>query len=163
MAFDLFLKIDGLPGESTDDKHKDWIELLSFSMGISHPATAGSTGAAAAARPAFNDFLVVKAQDKTSPKLALGCASGYRTKEIKLELCRASGDKFKFMEYKMSDCAVSSWKPGGSAKGADSKPVEEVTFSYNKIEYTYSQQKRPDGSGGGNVSSNWDLKANKGA
>jgi len=27
-AYDAFLKIDGIPGESTDDKHKDWIEIL---------------------------------------------------------------------------------------------------------------------------------------
>ena len=29
-AYDAFLKIDGIAGESTDDKHKDWIEILSF-------------------------------------------------------------------------------------------------------------------------------------
>ena len=34
MAFDAFLKIDGIPGESTDDKHKDWIEVLSFDFGM---------------------------------------------------------------------------------------------------------------------------------
>ena len=31
MAFDAFIKLDGIPGESSDDKHKDWIEILSFS------------------------------------------------------------------------------------------------------------------------------------
>ena len=33
MAVDYFLKIDGIDGESQDDKHKDWIEVLSFSWG----------------------------------------------------------------------------------------------------------------------------------
>ncbi len=37
MAFDAFLKIDGIPGESTDDKHKDWIEVLSYGVGIQQP------------------------------------------------------------------------------------------------------------------------------
>lgn len=31
MAFDVFIKIDGIPGESSDDKHKEWIEVLGFS------------------------------------------------------------------------------------------------------------------------------------
>ena len=44
MAFDAFLKVDGIPGESTDDKHKDWIEVLSFNHGVSQPA-GGSGGA----------------------------------------------------------------------------------------------------------------------
>jgi type VI secretion system secreted protein Hcp len=163
MAFDVFMKVDGIPGESTDDKHKDWVELLSFSMGITHPSTAGSSGAAAAARADFQDFSVVKPQDKCSPKLALACAKGDRIKEIKIELCRAGGDKFKYMEYKMSDCVVTSWRPGGSAKGADAVPLEEITFNFHKVDWTYSQQKRPDGSGGGNVGASWDLMSNKGA
>ena len=32
MAFDCFLKLEGIPGESTDSKHKDEIEVLSFSL-----------------------------------------------------------------------------------------------------------------------------------
>jgi len=163
MAFDVFLKIDGIPGDSTDDKHKDWIEILSCSMGIAHQQPTGYSGPAASTRSVFNDFSIVKHLDKCSPKLALACASGHLIKDITMDICRAGGDKFKYMEYKMSDCAITSWKPGGTAKGADAVPVEEVTFNYHKIEWTYSQQKRPDGSGGGNVSSNWDLMANNGA
>lgn len=47
MAFDAFLKIDGIPGESTDDKHKEWIEIASYRQGVSQPAsaTASSVGA----------------------------------------------------------------------------------------------------------------------
>jgi type VI secretion system secreted protein Hcp len=163
MPFDAFLKIDGIPGESTDDKHKDWIQILSFSMGITHPGTLGQSGAVAAARADFHDFSIVKLNDKCSPKLSMACAKGERIKEIKLDLCHAGGDKFKFMEYKMNDCAITSWKPGGTPYAANPLPVEEVTFNYHKIEWTYSQMKRPDGSGGGNVASNWDLMANKGA
>jgi len=37
-AVDTFLKIDGIPSDSTDDKHADWIEVLScgFSWGVEH-------------------------------------------------------------------------------------------------------------------------------
>jgi type VI secretion system secreted protein Hcp len=165
MAFDTFLKIDGVPGESTDDKHKDWIEILSYSSGISLHTTGAqsSSGAAAAQRADFQDFTVVKPLDKCSPKLALACASGKPIKEVILELCRAGGDKFKYMEYKMSNCVVTSCRPGGSSKGSDTVPLEEVTFNFAKIEWTYTQMKRADGSGGGNVAANWDLTKNKGA
>ena len=71
MAFDAFLKIDGVPGESTDDKHKDWIEVLSFNFGESQPssATASSAGGATTERVNFQDFGVVKHIDKSTPKL----------------------------------------------------------------------------------------------
>jgi type VI secretion system secreted protein Hcp len=64
------------------------------------------------------------------------------------------------MEYKMSDCIVSSVRPGGSSQGGETLPLEEVSFNYGKIEWTYTQQKRTDGSGGGNVAAGWDLEKN---
>ena len=69
MAFDAFLKIDGIPGESSDDKHKDWIEILSFSHGLSQPASGSrsSGGAASAERCNHSDFSIVKTLDKASP------------------------------------------------------------------------------------------------
>ena len=160
MEFDCFCKIDGIPGESTDDKHKDWIEVLSYSWGASQmaSATASSAGGATAERANFQDFSIVKALDKASPKLALACADGTHIKEVTIELCRAGGDKVKYMEYKMSNCIISSVSVGGGGGG---EPTESLTFNYGKIEWTYSQQKRADGSGGGQVAAGWDLQTNK--
>ena len=121
MAFDAFIKIEGIPGESTDDAHADWIEVLSYSCGVSQPASgsASSGGGASAERADFQDFSIVKALDKASPKLALACADGTHIGEIILELCRAGGDKVKYMEYKLGDAIVSSVRPGGSAQGGN--------------------------------------------
>jgi type VI secretion system secreted protein Hcp len=162
MAFDTFMKIDGIPGESTDDKHKDWIEVLSFSTGITQPTSgsASTAGGATSERANFQDFSVVKALDKASPKIALACADGTHIKEVILELCRAGGDKVKYMEYKLSNCIISSYRPGGSAKGGETLPLEELSFNYGMIEWTYTQQKRADGSGGGQVAAGWDLEKN---
>jgi len=163
MPFDAFIKIDGIPGESTDDKHKDWIEILSFSTGVSQP-TSGSVstgGGAASQRAEFANFSFAKTLDKASPKLALACADGAHIKEIKLELCRAGGDKVKYYEIKMDQCIISSYLPGGTAKSGETLPLEEVAINYGKIAWTYTQQKRTDGSGGGQVATGWDLTSNK--
>lgn len=163
MAFDAFLKIDGVPGESTDDKHKDWIEVLSFSHGISQPATssASAAGGRGAERCKHADFSVVKALDKSTAKLALYCCNGSHVKEVKLELCRSAGDKQKYMEFKMSDVVVSSYRPGGSF-GGESIPLEEIGFNYGKIEWTYTESDHQTGKPKGDVKAHWDLIANKG-
>lgn len=161
MAFDAFLKIDGIPGESTDDKHKDWIEIASYNWGVSQPAsaTASSSGGATSERANFQDLHVTKTLDKATPKLALACADGTHIKEVTLELCRAAGgQKLKYMEYKLSNCIVSSLSGSGSGGG---EPTENLAFNYGKLEVTYTQQKRADGSGGGNVAAGWDLQSNK--
>ena len=71
MPFDAFLKIATVPGESTDDKHKEWIEVLSYSWGVSQ--TTGGLGEldgrARGQRADISDFSFVQPLDKASPKL----------------------------------------------------------------------------------------------
>jgi type VI secretion system secreted protein Hcp len=159
------MKIDGLPGECTDDKHKDWFELLSYSHGLSQPGSgsASSGGARSAERCDHQDFSVVKTLDKASPKLALFCCNGTHIQNIKIELCRATGDKQKYMEYVLNDVIVAGVRPGGAAKGGETLPLEEVSFNYGKIEWIYTETDHRTGKPKGDVKANWDLVVNKGA
>ena len=165
MAFDAFLKIEGIPGESTDDKHKDWIEILSYSHGVSQPASGSvsSGGGRSAERCDHSAFSIVKALDKASPKLNLYCCNGMHIKEIMVELCRAGGDKVKYMEYKMTDAIVSQVMPGGASSGGETLPLESVSFNYGKIEWKYTETDHLTGKPKGNVAAHWDLVANKGS
>jgi type VI secretion system secreted protein Hcp len=164
MAFDCFLKIDGIPGESTDDKHKDWIEVLSFKHGVSQSAggtrstAAGSTGAGCS----HGEFSITKTLDKASPKLALYCCNATNIKEVTIELCRAVGDKQKYMEYKLSNVIVSSVRPEGSPQSGGGLPVEEVSFNYGKIEWIYTETDHRTGKPKGDVKTHWDKSTNKG-
>ena len=163
MAFDVFIKIDGIPGESTDDKHKEWIEVLGFSHQIEQPAssTASSVGGATAERVNHGSFNFTHSFDKATPKLLEACCTGKHIKEVTVEFCRAGGDKVKYMEIKLEQVLVSSVSDTGSSTAESGFPVEAVSLSYGKIKWTYTQQKREDGSAGGNVSAGWDLTANK--
>jgi len=134
MAFDCFLKIDGIPGESHDDKHKDWIEILSYSHGITQPASASrsSGGRARPSAATMRIFPSSKPWTRPRPKLALFCSNGSHIKEIKMELCRATGDKQPYMKYLLNDVIVSNYRPGGSAQGGEALPMEEVSFNYGR-------------------------------
>lgn len=161
MAFDAFLKIDGIPGESSDAKHSEWIEITSFDHSMDQPAsaTASSAGGATAERVNHGTFNFTHLLDKASPKLYEACCTGKHIKDVTLELCRSGGDKVKYMEIKLEQVLVSSVAPTGSA--AAEFPSEAVKLSYGIIKWTYTQQKRADGAGGGNVNSGWDLTKNK--
>lgn len=160
MAVDNFLKIEGIKGESTDDKHKDWIEILSYSWGVSQMASAAAStsGGGTSQRADFQDFSIVKTLDSSSPLLFKACAKGDHLKEVKLELCRAGGDKLTYMEYKMENVIISSLSTGGGGGG---EATESVTFNYGKINLNYIKQARAGGGGAGNVPAGWDLEANK--
>ncbi|MGD8833478.1 MAG: type VI secretion system tube protein Hcp [Desulfobacteraceae bacterium] len=158
MAFDAFIKIDGIEGESTDEKHAGWIEVTSYNTGLSQTvsSTASSAGGASAERADFHDFSITKQIDKASPKLAVACADGTHISSIVVELCRSGTDKVKFMEYKMTNCLISST----STTGGGDFPTENVTIDFGKIEWSYTQQKRKGGGAAGNVASGWDLEKN---
>jgi type VI secretion system secreted protein Hcp len=159
MAFDAFVQIDGIEGESTDDKHAGWIEVTSFSSGLTQTvsSTASSAGGASAERADFQDFSFTKQIDKASPKLALACADGTHISKIKIELCRSGTDKVKFMEYELTNCLVSSVTVNGN--GGDF-PEESVTVDFGKVMWSYAQQKRQGGGIAGNVAAGWDLEKN---
>jgi len=163
MAFDSFIKIDGIPGESSYDKHKEWIELISYDHHIEQPAssTASSVGGATAERVNHGAFNFIHQLDKATPKLLEACCTGKHIKEVTIEFCRAGGDKVKYMEIKLEQVLISAVTENGSSTGESGFPSETVSLSYGKIKWTYTQQKRQDGSAGGNVSAGWDLTANK--
>lgn len=164
MPFDAFVKVDTIPGESTDQKHSQWIEVLSFSWGVSQTATGSSSsgGGKAAERASHNDFSVVKTLDKASPKLFLACCKGDHIKTVTIELCRATGDKQKYMEYKMQDVLVTSVRPGGSSHGGESLPLEEISFNYGKITQTYTETDHQTGKAKGDTITFWEQTTNKG-
>jgi len=157
MAFDAYLQIDGIKGESTDSEHKDWIEVLSYSTPIGQPAAAaaGSTSGRVTHQP----FQIVKRTDLASPKLYEMASTGKHIKEVIVELMRASGGTpVKYMEIKMTDVIisnVSSAGRGGQAPPAHPSPptlqnlekpvaspllTESVSFNYGSIQWTYSKQ-----------------------
>jgi type VI secretion system secreted protein Hcp len=162
MSFDAFIQLDGIKGESTDDKHKDWIEILNFSFGASQPqsSTASSAGGLSSARVNVQNFNFLHQLDLSSPKLFEACCTGAHIKTAVINLNRAGGDKAKYMEYKLSDVIITSVGKGGDSKADSDVPIESVSLAFGKIELTYTKI-GIDGKAAGNASAGWDLKANK--
>ncbi|MDX2147306.1 MAG: type VI secretion system tube protein Hcp [Planctomycetota bacterium] len=161
--FDCFIKIDTLPGECTDSKHKDWIEVMSFSVGVRQAGEATSAiGGLSTGRANFNNLSFTKLNDKSTPGLHKACAEGRHIKSTIMELCQAAGDKHCFMRYTLSDVLVSSVVPTGNTKAQEAKPLEEVSLNYTKINWEYTpidQAGKPQAA----TKAEWDLKENKGA
>ena len=158
-AFDMFMKIESIPGESDGKNHKEWIEILSYSHGITNPVELGPTRTGG--RSEHQDFSLVKLLDKSSPKLSLFCCTGDRIGDVKVELCKTDGEKEPFMVYDFRDVIITAIRPGGSAEGSDPLPTEEVALNYGKIEWTYTEFDDA-GQPRGNVEAQWDVLSNTG-
>ncbi len=160
-AVDYFLKIDGIPGESQDSKHKNEIQLESFSWGEMNAGTAAYGGGMGAGKVQMQDFHFVMTVNKASPKLILACANGEHIKNAVLVCRKAGKEQQEYLKITFSDLLISSYNTTGSG-GAGVIPLDEIAFNYSKIEYEYKEQKA-DGTLAGPVKIAWDLKQMKGA
>lgn len=158
MAVDYFLKLDTIPGGSTDAAHKDEIQLDGFSWGATNAARAGAGAGVGAGKVQLNDLSVTMAASSASPKLFVACASGTHLKSATLSARRAGGKQQDFLVLKFTDVVVTSYQAAGSA-GGDTL-VDGATLGYAKVEVEFRPQK-PDGSPGAAVKGGWDVKANK--
>jgi type VI secretion system secreted protein Hcp len=159
VASDYFLKLDGIKGESKDFKHKDEIDLISFSWGLLN-AGGGRGGGGGAGKADFEDLHVVSRLSRASPSLFLACASGQHLKSGLLTARKAGGSPLEYLKFKLTDVLVSSYHLAAEDDEGGDTPLEEVSFNYAKLEFTYSPQKE-DGSLDSAVGASWDLKANK--
>lgn len=155
-AVDYFLKIDGIEGESTDDKHKGQIDVLSFSWGASNAGSTGAGGGGGAGKVQFQDIHFTTTMNKASPKLMLACATGEHIKEVVLTGQLSGKRGQQFLEIKLTDVLVTSYQSGGSSGEV---PTDSFSLNFSKIEFKY-QPLNKDGSLGTAVTGGWDIKEN---
>ena len=156
MASDIFAKIGDIKGESLDDKHKDEIEVLSFSWGVTN-AGAGSGSGVGAGKATFQDLSIVHHIDKASPLLLKACATGTHIKDATITHRKAGKEQHEFLIVKLNDVIIT----GVAHSGAEGQTYSEsVTLAFAKVDLEYKPQKQ-DGSLDAGIHFKYDLKANK--
>lgn len=140
MAFDAFLKFDAIPGESTDDKHKDWIEVVSFSWGGSQPGPASGAAAGRDSKVQVQDITIVKHVDTASPKLLeISCGGGALPSAVLSvqKISDVEGQPQEFLKIKFTDLVVSSISQGGNTQ-TEPLPLEQISLNFAKVEVVYT-------------------------
>jgi type VI secretion system secreted protein Hcp len=133
----MFLKIADIKGESHEKAHKDEIEILSFSFGISQQGGMGYGGGGGAGKANFEDLSFHKRVDKASPVLFLACATGKHIDEAVLVVRKAGGEQEEYLKVTMRECLVSSVHEAGN-EGAI--VLESVRFNFTECVFQYRTQ-----------------------
>jgi type VI secretion system secreted protein Hcp len=157
MAQDIYLKIEGIAGESMDAKHAGEIDVLDWGFGVSQTGDFHAGGGGGAGRANFQDFHFVHRIDKASPRLFLACASGEHIKTAALVVRKAGKEQHEYLKFTFSDLMITGVQDGGSANAE--LPTQNVTIAFSKVEMEYRQQKA-DGTLDAAVKNGWDLKKN---
>jgi type VI secretion system secreted protein Hcp len=143
-GFNAFLRVDGIPGESTDAAHQGWIEVLSFSWGVHKPGAVPTP-------PQVEDIVIVCTLDKSSPKLFEACCIGTQIPTATLALRRPGGNTY--MVYELKDMIISSFRAGGDIK-VDAVPTEQISLNFGQVDSTYTT------ADGNTVNTCWNVESN---
>ena len=157
MATDIFAKIGDIKGESLDAKHKDEIEVLSFSWGVTNTGATAGGGGGGAGKATFQDLTIVHKIDKASPLLMRACATGTHLKEATITHRKAGKDQQGYLIVKMNDITITGVTDGDASGQGGS---ETISLAFAKIDLEYKPQKA-DGSFEPGIHFKYDLKANK--
>jgi type VI secretion system secreted protein Hcp len=159
MATDFFLDIPDIPGESTDDKFKGKIDLISWSWGEANSGTAQSGGGGGSGKVSAQDFHFVKKMDKSSPLIAQSCATGKHFAKGQLICRKAGGNQLVYFTTDFTEFLISSYQVGASS-GSEEVPTEQVSLNFSKVLWAYTIQ---DEKGGGKTTEKkgYDFGANK--
>jgi type VI secretion system secreted protein Hcp len=159
MGIEIFLKLDGITGESQKSGAEGWIEIFSFSNGASNPSSVAFGTGSGAGKVDLSSISLQKQLDSASPHLFANCCSGTHIATGKMVVRESTGGNTTqtYFEYDMTEVFIDSISWGGSAGGG--KPSESVSLSAKSLQVTYTPQ-NADGSLGSKVVKGWNVTTN---
>jgi type VI secretion system secreted protein Hcp len=129
MGYAAYLHLDGILGECTEEAHRGWMTIDSFSHGVSHPEQG---------RGAFlSDLSIARMVDRATPLLARATAEGRLFREVRLELCRKDGSRARFMELRLTNARLTMHSLSGAPQADVRTPFESLGLACEKIEWLY--------------------------
>ncbi len=158
MAVDMFLKLTGIDGEAQDSKHKNEIDVLAWSWGISQSGSMHMAGGGGSGKASFQDISLTKYVDSSSTALLNACATGKHIDKGELFVRKAGGEQEEYITITMEECLISSVSTGGS--GGEDRLTENISINFAKVNMVYKPQTSKGGLTGVKTF-NYDIKANK--
>lgn len=164
MASDMFLKIDDnakIKGESLDKGHKDAIQVLSWSWGMSQSGSTHQGPGGGSGKVSVQDLSITKYIDKSSPGLMKACCDGTHFGKAQLIVRKAGGTALDYLIIDMEEVLITSVSTGGS--GGEDRLTENVTLNFATVKVHYQPQGKDGAKDGGLVEMGWHIAQNASA
>ena len=157
---DIYLKIAGIDGSSTSERHPREIELTGYRFDVQNTVEigGGAGGAGSAGKANFGPLVVSKLLDVSSPMIMLAVATGQVIPEVTLTVERPGEATTRVAQIVLTDVIIGEFSD--ESEEIAQSPGDEVLLSYATIRFTVWPQ-NADGSEGEPVITGWDVAANR--
>ena len=136
-AFDTYLHIAGIPGESIVVGHTNDTAITSFSFGMAHEGSG---------KPEFS-LSIAKNVSPMSPVLAFNCASGITNASATISCFKTGGTSGDPAFYSITVTNVQITSVSVSGSTGDPTPSESINLQFTGIQWTYVPQNNGGGFG----------------
>jgi type VI secretion system secreted protein Hcp len=164
-ATEEYLKVGTINGSSVALGHVDWINVDSFSWGVSATAPSSSGGGGGAGKVVFQDFQWTQLIDKSTPPIFLDLAKGTNIPTITFDVVKSGlgeGKPQTFFEMTFNHAFLTNLSlSGSSGSSGGAAPMLDGSFAYQQIKMEYWPT-NANGTLGAGISSTYDLRTNKG-
>ncbi|MDE1819074.1 MAG: type VI secretion system tube protein Hcp, partial [Thaumarchaeota archaeon] len=157
---DMFLTIftsgtSTLDGESKDANHQNAIDILSYQFSADTPTSIGSASSGAGAgKVKFNELVITKLVDKSSPTLFKDLSAGGHFDKVVLTVRKAGGTQ-DYLTMTMGLVFVTHYSQGS----AGGMPTETISFEFGNLAINYKPQ-TSSGTLGASIVDGWDQVQN---
>ena len=155
---DYFLLLDSIPGDSVDDQHQNWIDVMSYSWGVSNSSSVSGSGWSAS-KPSISALSLMTELGSASPLLFLRTMNGRRVATAVLQGMTSGETRQKFLEIEMKDVAVTSYQSSASDGGGS--PTDSFSLAFAIIKYSIFLQSATGGVGQ-TISATWNVRTSTG-
>lgn len=135
----VFLKIDGMDGNSVAEGHEGWIDVESWGWGCTNRSNVMQGGGGASATTSeVQGVNVTLVTGKSSINLFHFCMTGQHVKEITLETTKTTGGaEGKHISIIMKTCQITSLGEQGSRDGSN---FDSVNIEFEEYEHEIFEQ-----------------------
>lgn len=145
MSTDIFLRIEGITGESQDANHKGWTSVDSFTWGASQPGNMAVGGGGGAGKVQYRDLTVQASIDKATPAIMRYVSSGKHIGKLEISVCKAGGTQIEYCRITLEDVLITSVL----FNGATQRDLIGITYQFQaaKVKNQYWEQSASGGKG----------------
>lgn len=158
LDYDVYLKLDGVCGESKAERFQNWIKLTGVDFGVTSthaaPATAQGSGRSAG-KAEMQPLTVTKPYDCSSISLMQNALSGKHMKDGQIAFVTRGAERpATVLTIELTDVVISGYQFDNM--------TESVSFSAGSLNLRYAATD-PKGGGGktGTVQGGWDFTTGK--
>ena len=158
MSTDIFLRIEGITGESQDANHQGWINMDSFTWGAMQPGNMGVGGGGGAGKVQYRDLTVQASIDKATPAIMRYLSNGKHVSKLEVSVCKAGGSQIEYCRITLEDVLITNVIFHGTTQ----RDLIGISYQFQaaKVKNQYWEQSA-NGGKGAESQSGWNIKENK--